>query len=96
MGFLFASSVMMVVGEDPDLTAKGRGEHFRRNCLRRSFALNATVLQAQDMVGMLIHHARVVRNEQNRHAGFSVQLAQQIVKVVLILEINTRGRLVQQ
>src|SRR5262249_40561753 len=77
--------------------AERLAQHFSyQNFLRWSFTLDPAVLQAQDMMGMLADDAQLVRYEQDRHARAAVQLGDQVIELLLVVEVDARGRLVEQ
>ena len=57
------ATLMMCVAEHALLGAEGLRQHFLTQRLpRRSLALNAAVLQAEDMMSVLAHNAKIVGN----------------------------------
>ena len=67
-----------------------------QNLLWRSLALHPAVVQTNHMMRMIADHAQIVGHQQNRHVIFLVDTADQLVKLLLILEVDARGWLIEQ
>ena len=88
---------MMMVAENGALGAEDLGEGFgRERAFRRALAFDVAVLEAQDVMGLLRDHRRIVRGQQDRDGLVRVNALNQIVKTDLILKIDAGGRLIQE
>ena len=54
-----------------------------------------TQVDGRAAMRVIAHHAQIVGHQQNRHVVFPVDAADQLVKLLLILEVDARSRLVR-
>src|SRR5215471_14165835 len=74
------SRMAVAVGVDAGFGPERLAEHLAGKDLPgRTLALDAAVLETKHVVGVVADHAQVVRHQQNRHPGFLVEPADQLV-----------------
>ena len=97
MGITPVGGLLMRMGKRSESSTVNRCQFFRReNLPRRPFTGDGPVPQTHDVIRILRHHRQIVRDEQDCDSRLAIKLGNQIVKLRLVFEVNSRRRFVQQ
>src|SRR5262249_54582715 len=92
-----SSAVAMPMAVEAAVAAEDVAEHLRVDDVAgHALAMDDAVLEAQDVMGVMADHGQVMRHEQDGDMALAVEASDQIVEFLLVLEIDSGGRFVQE